>query len=144
MTPPSFLPLSQIVFIHGTPEELDSYLYQTVGQDAIEFVARALGVPLYRRVISGTALVQDSEYGGREAKERGGVAGDETEDLYALLADVKVMQTLLMHPFSLVNHMYAAVSTSWRKRCLCRSHPLKLSARPRRARVSALSRITLS
>ena len=80
-------------------------MYQTVGQDAIEFVARALDVPLYRRVISGTALAQDSEYGGRDAKERGGVAGDETEDLYALLAGVNVMQTLLMHPFSLVDHM---------------------------------------
>lgn len=105
MTPPSFLPLSQIVFIHGTPEELDSYLYQTVGQDAIESVARALDVPLYRRVISGTALVQDSEYGGRDVKERGGVTGDETEDLYALLADVKVIQTLSTHPFSFVNRM---------------------------------------
>ena len=61
-----------------------------MGQDAIEFVARALDVPLYRRVISGTALVQDSEYGGRDGKTRGGVEGDETEDLYALLADVKV------------------------------------------------------
>ncbi len=86
-------------------EELDSYLYQTVGQDAIEFVARALDVPLYRRVISGTALVQESEYGGRDAKERGGVDGDETEDLYALLAHVKVMQTLSMHPFSPVKHV---------------------------------------
>ncbi|KAH9966095.1 hypothetical protein BC827DRAFT_1369118 [Russula dissimulans] len=70
-------------------EELDSYLYQTVGQDAIEFVARALDVPIYRRAISGTALVQDLEYGGRDVKTRGGVEGDETEDLYALLADVK-------------------------------------------------------
>ncbi|KAI9466868.1 hypothetical protein BJY52DRAFT_1110889 [Lactarius psammicola] len=70
-------------------EELDSYLYQTVGQDAIHFVARALGVPLYRRVISGSALAQGSEYGGRNAEDRGGVDGDETEDLYALLADVK-------------------------------------------------------
>lgn len=81
---------------------MDSYLYQTVGQDAIEFVARALDVPLYRRIINGTALVQDSEYGGRDAKERGGVDGDETEDLYALLADVKVTQTPSMHPLSLV------------------------------------------
>ena len=73
-----------------TTEELDSYLYQTVGQDAIHFVARALGVPLYRRVISGSALAQGSEYGGRNAEDRGGVDGDETEDLYSLLADVKV------------------------------------------------------
>ncbi|KAI0307305.1 hypothetical protein B0F90DRAFT_1814078 [Multifurca ochricompacta] len=70
-------------------EELDSYLYQTVGQDAIEFVARALDVPLYRRVISGIALAQGSEYGSRNVEVREGIAGDETEDLYTLLADVK-------------------------------------------------------
>jgi diphthine-ammonia ligase len=92
-------------FSQWITEELDSYLYQTVGQDAIEFVARALDVPLYRRIISGTALVQDSEYGGRDVKERGGVDGDETEDLYALLADVKVTQTLSIHAFSLVEHI---------------------------------------
>ncbi|KAH9179854.1 hypothetical protein EDB89DRAFT_1923539 [Lactarius sanguifluus] len=59
---------------HGK-EELDSYLYQTVGQDAIQFVARALCVPLYRRVIGGSALAQGSEYGGRNAEDRGGVDG---------------------------------------------------------------------
>lgn len=75
-----------------------------MGQDAIEFVARALDVPLYRRVISGTAVVQDSEYGGRDSRERGGVDGDETEDLYALLAHVKVTQTLSMH-FYPVKHV---------------------------------------
>ena len=73
-----------------------------MGQDAIEFVAHALDVPLYRRVINGSALEQGSEYGGRNAEDRGGVDGDETEDLYALLADVKVMQILstrLLSPF---------------------------------------------
>ncbi|KAJ6486394.1 hypothetical protein C8R47DRAFT_521061 [Mycena vitilis] len=68
-------------------EELDSYMYQTVGQDAIELVARALDVPLYRRVISGHALEQGSEYGARNAAS--GTAGDETEDLHALLCTVK-------------------------------------------------------
>ncbi|KAJ7929912.1 hypothetical protein B0H13DRAFT_2228328 [Mycena leptocephala] len=68
-------------------EELDSYMYQTVGQDAIELVARALEVPLYRRVISGHALEQGSEYGARNAAS--GIAGDETEDLHALLSTVK-------------------------------------------------------
>lgn len=72
-------------------EELDSYLYQTVGQDAIEFVARALEVPLYRRIISGVAVEQGSEYGGRRAGDTGGVPGDETEDLLALLTTVKVI-----------------------------------------------------
>ncbi|KAL1755302.1 hypothetical protein FB107DRAFT_275021 [Schizophyllum commune] len=70
-------------------EELDSYMYQTVGQDAIEYVARCLDVPLYRRVISGTSLEQGSEYGSRAASSSSGVKGDETEDLYELLLDVK-------------------------------------------------------
>ncbi|KAI0719642.1 hypothetical protein C8T65DRAFT_44647 [Cerioporus squamosus] len=70
-------------------EELDSYLYQTVGQDAIEFVGRALDVPLYRRVISGAAVEQGGEYGGRDPMRSGGISGDETEDLYELLSTVK-------------------------------------------------------
>ncbi|KAI0375551.1 hypothetical protein BV20DRAFT_1058734 [Pilatotrama ljubarskyi] len=70
-------------------EELDSYLYQTVGQDAIEFVGRALDVPLYRRVISGAAVEQGGEYGDRDPAHSGGVRGDETEDLHELLSTVK-------------------------------------------------------
>ena len=76
-------------------EELDSYLYQTVGQDAIEFVGRALDVPLYRRVISGAAVEQGGEYGGRDPSTSDGTPGDETEDLYELLATVKAR--LLIH-----------------------------------------------
>ncbi|CAK5275596.1 unnamed protein product [Mycena citricolor] len=68
-------------------EELDSYMYQTVGQDAIELVAQALDVPLYRRIIAGNAVEQGSEYGARNNHE--GVVGDETEDLYELLLNVK-------------------------------------------------------
>ncbi|KAK2466309.1 hypothetical protein APHAL10511_001951 [Amanita phalloides] len=68
-------------------EELDSYLYQTVGQDAIGLVASALEVPLYRRVITGSAIDQSSEYGTRT--RIAAVEGDETEDLYALLSNVK-------------------------------------------------------
>lgn len=76
--------------VHAFLEELDSYLYQTVGQDAIELVSRALDVPLYRRVITGNAVEQGSEYGGRNHANAGGIVGDETEDLYALLSTVKV------------------------------------------------------
>ncbi|KAJ7590852.1 hypothetical protein C8J56DRAFT_1134729 [Mycena floridula] len=68
-------------------EELDSYLYQTVGQDAIHLVAESLDVPLYRAVISGDAVEQGADYGGRDSKE--GVLGDETEDLTSLLLEVK-------------------------------------------------------
>lgn len=71
---------------HGK-EEIDSYLYQTVGQDAIEFVAQALDVPLYRKTIVGQAVEQGSEYGTRT--DHKGVEGDETEDLYELLSLVK-------------------------------------------------------
>lgn len=69
---------------------MDSHLYQTVGQDAIEFVAGALGVPLYRRTIHGTAVELGSEYGDRNTNTSGGVRGDETEDLFDLLSIVKV------------------------------------------------------
>lgn len=71
-------------------EEIDSYLYQTVGQDAIDLIAQALEVPLYRRDIEGTAISLGNEYGGRSAGESLGVEGDETEDLYQLLSVVKV------------------------------------------------------
>ncbi|PAV20984.1 meiotically up-regulated 71 [Pyrrhoderma noxium] len=71
-------------------EEIDSFLYQTVGQDAIELVAGALDVPLYRKVISGSAVEQGGEYGSREGgQSSGGVKGDETEDLYELLLEIK-------------------------------------------------------
>ena len=65
-------------------------MYQTVGQDAIEFVADALGVPLYRQTISGTAVDVSSEYGARRREENNGLKGDETEDLFELLSRVKV------------------------------------------------------
>ncbi|KIJ56701.1 hypothetical protein M422DRAFT_22862 [Sphaerobolus stellatus SS14] len=69
--------------------ETDSYMYQTVGQDAIEFVAQALEVPLIRRVITGQAINQGAEYGSRLSLDPRGVQGDETEDLFELLSEVK-------------------------------------------------------
>jgi diphthine-ammonia ligase len=66
-------------------------MYQTVGQDAINLVAEALDVPLYRRVIRGSAIEQGSEYGTRHGDTTSpGVSGDETEDLYELLRTVIV------------------------------------------------------
>ncbi|KAH7098257.1 adenine nucleotide alpha hydrolases-like protein [Auriculariales sp. MPI-PUGE-AT-0066] len=70
-------------------EEIDSYLYQTVGQDAIDLIAQALEVPLYRRVIVGSAIELGNEYGGRTADDGIKVDGDETEDLFELLSEVK-------------------------------------------------------
>ena len=62
--------------------ELDSYMYQTVGQDAIDLYSEAMGIPLFQRVIKGKPVNQDMEYNGS-------VEGDEVEDLYELLAEIK-------------------------------------------------------
>lgn len=58
-------------------------------------------MPLYRRVITGGALEQGLEYGSRDPTHLGGVEGDETEDLYALLAEVKVSFDSPKHFFDL-------------------------------------------
>lgn len=65
-------------------------MYQTVGQDAINYVAQALNVPLYRRVIKGSPVEQRAEYGPRDGTVPPPVVGDETEDLYELLKTVIV------------------------------------------------------
>eukprot|EP00050_Salpingoeca_kvevrii_P011784 m.17914 g.17914 ORF g.17914 m.17914 type:complete len:705 (+) comp3626_c0_seq1:59-2173(+) len=61
-------------------DEMDSFMYQTVGHEAIDLIAEALGVPLFRRDIRGTARVQGLRYDPTK--------GDEVEDLADLLADV--------------------------------------------------------
>lgn len=68
----------------GGHDELDSYMYQTVGHDAVHVVAAAIGVPLYRATITGAALDIDAEYGARTLDPN-----DETEDLFRLLVHVK-------------------------------------------------------
>lgn len=71
-------------------DELDSYLYQTVGQDGIHLVAEALRLPLHRQTIRGTAVELGSEYGPRShTSSMQGVEGDETEDMYTLLNKIK-------------------------------------------------------
>uniref|UniRef100_A0A0F7ZE83 Diphthine--ammonia ligase n=1 Tax=Crotalus adamanteus TaxID=8729 RepID=A0A0F7ZE83_CROAD len=62
-------------------DELDSYMYQTVGHHAIELYAEAMGLPLYRHTIKGTSVNTGNIYTKRE--------GDEVEDLYQLLKLVK-------------------------------------------------------
>ncbi|ANZ75028.1 BA75_03186T0 [Komagataella pastoris] len=62
-------------------EELDSFMYQTVGYQALEHYEECIGVPMYRRVIAGTSKNQQLEYQKTE--------DDEIEDLYRLLSDVK-------------------------------------------------------
>ncbi|KAK4053608.1 hypothetical protein OIO90_003847 [Microbotryomycetes sp. JL221] len=70
-------------------DELDSYMYQTVGHSGLKMLAQALGLPLFVHTIQGTAVEQGSEYGSRATKVDGGTKGDETEDLVTLLTKVK-------------------------------------------------------
>lgn len=69
-------------------DELDSYMYQTVGHQAVDLYAEALGLPLYRRTIEGSSLDTGREYSQRD--------GDEVEDLYHLLQLVKVTPTTVV------------------------------------------------
>ncbi|XP_066550415.1 diphthine--ammonia ligase isoform X2 [Amia ocellicauda] len=67
-------------------DELDSYMYQTVGHQAIDLYAEAMDLPLYRRTIEGASL----EIGRAYCKNE----GDEVEDLYHLLKLVKEKQAV--------------------------------------------------
>lgn len=82
-------------------DELDSYMYQTVGHSGLAVLAQALDLPFFVRTITGTAVNQRGEYGSRTAKGKGKEdADDETEDLYELLKSVKVSRTFFLHSFS--------------------------------------------
>ncbi|KAJ3412177.1 ATP binding domain 4 [Chytridiales sp. JEL 0842] len=63
-------------------DELDSFMYQTVGHDAIDFLQGCMGdIPLYRRAIRGASVSIESDYTATQ--------GDEVEDLLELLQEVK-------------------------------------------------------
>lgn len=62
-------------------EELDSYMYQSVGHDVIGAYAECMELPLYRREISGTP--KNLGYGYERTEE------DEVEDLFELIREVK-------------------------------------------------------
>lgn len=62
-------------------EELDSYMYQSVGHNAIGLYAEAMGLPLYQQDIEGTAINKEFEYTP--------TVGDEVEDLLQLLLRIR-------------------------------------------------------
>lgn len=64
----------------GDDDEIDSFMYQTVGYSALEKYSECIGKPMYRRMIEGTSSNQKLEYKCTEQ--------DETEDLYLLLEQV--------------------------------------------------------
>ncbi|KAJ1965047.1 hypothetical protein GGI12_001029 [Dipsacomyces acuminosporus] len=62
-------------------DELDSFLFQTVGYSAVHAIAECMELPLYRKEIVGKPVTQELSY--KLTKH------DETEDLFALLSEVK-------------------------------------------------------
>lgn len=87
-------------------DEIDSYMYQSVGTTLIPLLAESMRLPLYTQVIRGKPLRVGGTYGSRtpggfggtrmgEEQQEGdnedeGGDGDETEDLEVLLRTVKV------------------------------------------------------
>lgn len=64
-----------------THNEIDSYMYQSVGHEAIELIAESMQLPLYRQQTKGKSNHLDLTYIPSEH--------DEVEDLFALLTKVK-------------------------------------------------------
>ena len=58
-------------------EEIDSFMYQSVGSEAVEMLAHAIGVPLYRVMTKGVTKQTELFYDE--------TASDEVEDLFELL-----------------------------------------------------------
>ncbi|XP_059159822.1 uncharacterized protein LOC131943634 [Physella acuta] len=62
-------------------DEIDSYMYQTVGHMAIDLYAEAMDLPLFTGIIKGSSLSTERTYKLN--------ADDEVEDLFKLLQKVK-------------------------------------------------------
>ena len=62
-------------------KEMDSYMYQSAGNEIIPLIAECLGVPFYQVITSGNAVTKDLEYS--ETKN------DEVEDLFRLMEKMK-------------------------------------------------------
>ena len=63
-------------------DELDSFMYQTVGHMGVEYIGQAIGLPMYREPTFGRSSMREKNYLP--------TADDEVEDLYRLLSKVKV------------------------------------------------------
>ncbi|KAF7923562.1 hypothetical protein BELL_0005g00150 [Botrytis elliptica] len=81
--------------IHKDENDLNSFMYQTVGHTIIPLYEEALGIPLYRQAIIGSAVQTGTSYdhadltssGAEELVEK--TDGDETESLIPLLQRIK-------------------------------------------------------
>ncbi|KAJ7556728.1 hypothetical protein O6H91_05G095500 [Diphasiastrum complanatum] len=73
--------LANLLPMNDDVDELDSFMYQTVGHQIVEAYAECMGLPLFRKRILGKASVQEMRYSETQ--------GDEVEDLEVLLRTVK-------------------------------------------------------
>ncbi|MED6211220.1 hypothetical protein PIB30_071649 [Stylosanthes scabra] len=73
--------LANLLPADDTVDELDSYMYQTVGHQIIVSYAQCMGLPLFRRRIRGSTRHQELGYRTTQ--------GDEVEDMFILLREVK-------------------------------------------------------
>ena len=62
-------------------KEMDSYMYQSAGNEIIPLIAQCLDVPFYQVTTTGKALIQDLEYSKTQ--------NDEVEDLFRLIEIMK-------------------------------------------------------
>ena len=72
-----------------TPDDLNSYMYQTVGHTVIPLYEEVLGIPLYRQEILGGAINEDKSYAPVGDPHPGGHGDDETEALVPALTTAK-------------------------------------------------------
>lgn len=89
----------------STSDELDSYMYQTIGHTLLPLYAQCLNLPLYRRPITGGSINTQLDYAPRAGD------GDETEDLTLLLTSVRAL-----HPNIVAVTSGAILSTYQRTR----------------------------
>lgn len=73
----SLLFIVSVTLSHYTTDELDSYMYQTVGHMGITKLAEAMELPLYRMETKGQSIQKGKSYVPTD--------DDEVEDLFSLL-----------------------------------------------------------
>lgn len=73
--------VANLMPVDEAQDELDSYMYQTVGHQIVVSYAQCMGIPLFRRRIQGTTRHHGLSYNM--------TPGDEVEDMLILLKEVK-------------------------------------------------------
>ncbi|CAN6462095.1 unnamed protein product [Victoria cruziana] len=73
--------LANLMPMDDDVDELDSYMYQTVGHQVVVSYATCMGIPLFRRRIKGSTRHHHLNYMK--------TSGDEVEDMLVLLSEVK-------------------------------------------------------